>query len=66
MTIIKCEKYGKKYAYEIWGTVYPGGKERGTANCPYCAEVGYSTMTSQNISSYKLDEEGNPDKRESY
>ncbi len=42
MTIIKCEKCGKKYAYEIWDTVYPGGKERETANCPYCGEVGYS------------------------
>lgn len=29
-------------------------------------EVGYSEMTSQNISLYKLDEDGNPDIRNSY
>lgn len=49
MNIITCKKCGKKYAYEVWGTVYPGGKERETANCPYYGEVGYSEMTSQNI-----------------
>lgn len=46
--------------------MYPGGKDRETANCSYCGEVGYSTMTSQNISSYKLDDEGKPDRRQSY
>lgn len=66
MTIIKCEKCGKEYAYELWGTVYPDGKERETANCPYCGEVGYSEMTSQSISSYKLDADGNPDRSKSY
>ena len=66
MNIITCKKCGKKYAYEVWGTVYPGGKERKAANCPYCGEVGYSEMTSQNISSYKLDEEGNPIRKESF
>ena len=66
MNIITCKKGGKKYAYEVWGTVYPGGKERETANCPYCGEVGYSEMTSQNISSYKLDEQGNPIRKESF
>jgi len=66
MTIIKCKKCGQEYAYEIWGTATPGGKERETANCPYCGEVGYSEMTSQFISSYKLDSEGNPDRRKSY
>lgn len=66
MTIIKCKKCGQEYAYKIWGTVTPGGKERETAKCPYCGEVGYSEMTSQFISSYKLDSEGNPDRRKSY
>jgi len=66
MKIIKCEKCGKEYAYEVWGTVYPGGKERETANCPYCGEVGYSEMTSQCISSYKLDEKGKPDRSRAY
>lgn len=56
MTIVDCKKCGKKFAYEVWGAVYPGGKEREEANCPYCGEVAFSEMTSQNISSYKLDE----------
>lgn len=60
MTIITCKKSGMKYAYEIWGTVYPGGKDRESAVCPYCGEVGFSKMTSQNISSYKLDKDGKP------
>lgn len=60
MEIITCKKCGKKYGYEIWGEVYPGGKDREEAIYPYCGEVGYSTMTSQNISSYKLDANGNP------
>ena len=60
MEIITCKKCGKKYGYEIWGEVYPGGKDREEAICPYCGEVGYSTMTSQYISSYKLDANGNP------
>lgn len=59
MTIITCKKCGKAYAYEVWGTVYPGGKERETADCPYCGETGYSEMTSQCISVYKVDEDGN-------
>jgi hypothetical protein len=59
MTIITCQKCGKTYAYEVWGTVYPGGKERETADCPYCGETGYSEMTSQCISVYKVDEDGN-------
>lgn len=57
MNIIICKDCGKKYAYKVQGTVYPGGKERETASCPYCGVVGYSEMTSQNISSYKLNEE---------
>ena len=59
MTIITCKKCKKTYAYEVWGTVYPGGKERETADCPYCGETGYSEMTSQCISVYKVDEDGN-------
>lgn len=59
MTIITCKKCGKTYAYEVWGTVYPGGKERETADCPYCGETGYSEMTSQCISVYKVDADGN-------
>lgn len=59
MEKIKCEKCGQEYGYTIWGNIYPGGKDRETADCPYCGETGYSIMTSQNISVYKLDEKGN-------
>lgn len=59
MTITICEKCGKKYGYELQGTVSPGCKERETANCPYCGHEGYSVMTSQSIYSYKIDDEGN-------
>lgn len=55
MNIIICKKCGKKYAYELWGAIYPGGKDREKADCPYCGETGYSEMTSQCISVYKLD-----------
>ena len=60
MTIVTCKKCGMKYAYEFWGAVYPGGKDKEAAVCPYCGEVGFSKMTSQNISSYKLDKNGKP------
>lgn len=66
MQIIECKKCGQKFAYEIGGTVYPSGKDREAAKCPYCGEVGYSVMTSQCISSYKLDDNGEPDCSKSY
>ena len=56
MNIIKCNKCGKEYGYEIWGTIYSGCKERETADCPYCGETGYSIMTSQSISVYKIED----------
>lgn len=65
MDIITRKKCGKQYAYEILETLY-SGKERETANCPYCGEVGYSEMTSQNISSNKLDQDGNPIRKKSF
>ncbi len=49
-----------------FGTIYSSGKERETANSHIVGEVGYSEMTSQNISSYKLDEEGNPIRKECF
>lgn len=60
MTEITCKNCGQKYAYELWGTVYPGGKDREEADCPYCGTTGYSIMTSQNIAVYKFDKDGNP------
>lgn len=56
MTIIKCQKCGKEYGYEIFGGGYPGCKERETADCPYCGETGYSEMTSASIYVYKLED----------
>lgn len=55
MEIIQCKKCGKKFSYKVWGTAYPGGKERETANCPYCGEVGYSEVTSKNITVNEMD-----------
>lgn len=60
MEKVICKKCGNVYGYEICGMVYPGCKDCEEAICPYCGEVGYSKMTSQNISSYKLDANGNP------
>lgn len=59
MTTVICEKCGKKFAYEHTGNIYPGGKERETADCPYCGETAYSTMTSGFIRVYKVDDNGN-------
>lgn len=60
MTKIICKNCGKEYGYEEWGDIYPGGKDREEANCPYCGTTGFSRMTSGFISAYKLDEDGNP------
>ena len=43
----KCPKCGKKVEYGLVGNVYPGGKEREEAICPYCGYVLESRMTSQ-------------------
>lgn len=45
--IEKCSKCGKKVEYELEGMVYPGGKDREEAICPYCSNVLASKMTSQ-------------------
>lgn len=58
MTIINCKKCGKPFAYDVWGAAYPGGKDRENADCPYCGETGYSEVTSQCISVYKVNENG--------
>jgi uncharacterized protein CbrC (UPF0167 family) len=59
MTYVECAKCGKKFAYELTGAVYPGGKDLETADCPYCGEVATSQMTSGFFHSYKLDSNGN-------
>ena len=60
MEKVICKKCGKEYAYEFWGTVYPGGKDKEYVDCPYCGETAFTRMTSQNVSMYKLDAQGNP------
>lgn len=57
MHIIKCKKCGKEFGYNIWGSVYPGGKDWEEAACPFCGKIGYSEITSQCISVYKIDSE---------
>lgn len=47
MDKIICKNCGAKYEYNLVGTVYPGGKDRETADCPICGETGVSRMTSQ-------------------
>ncbi|WP_026523270.1 hypothetical protein [Butyrivibrio sp. MB2005] len=59
INIINCKNCGNSYGYEIWGPVFPGGKELEEAICPYCQTVGFKKMTSQNISSFKIDSNGN-------
>jgi len=66
MTIEKCKRCGKEFAYEHTGNSYPGGKEREAANCPYCGEEAYSIMTSGFVYSYKLDKDGNVDYKERF
>lgn len=56
MTIIECKKCGKKFGYEETGNIWPGSKEREYADCPYCGETAFSTMTSGFIHVYKVDE----------
>lgn len=57
MEIVTCKKCGKKFRYELVGTVYPGGKDRETADCPYCGETVESRMTSQYYVVEKIDNE---------
>lgn len=59
MNVTKCEKCGKLYGYRLIGTVYPGGKEKEYAHCPFCGYPGPSSMTSQTYESCKYDEKGN-------
>lgn len=33
MEKITCKNCGKEYAYEFWGTVYPGGKDKEYVDC---------------------------------
>lgn len=45
--IERCKNCGKKVEYKLVGNVYPGGKDREEAICPYCGNILESRMTSQ-------------------
>lgn len=61
MIEIICKKCVKKYGYELCENIYPEYKDKETADCPYCGETGYSTMTSQIIVVTKLEDDNLPD-----
>ncbi len=56
-SIVICEKCGKKFKCVETGDIWPGGKDREYANCPYCGETAFSTMTSGFIYVYKIDDD---------
>jgi len=58
--IVKCENCGRNYGYESTGNPWPGGKDRGTAYCPYCNAEGPAEFISGFIYTYKLDDDGKP------
>lgn len=62
MERIICKKCKLEFAYEFWGTVYPGGKDKEYVVCPYCGETAFTKMSSQNVSIYKIDNNGNINK----
>ena len=55
-----CKSCGRDYYYESTGNIWPGGKERENAVCPYYKSDGPSEFISGFIYSYKLDENGKP------
>ena len=57
METVICKKCGKKFGYGLVGIVYPGGKDRETADCPYCGETVASIMTSQTFYVEKMDDD---------
>lgn len=56
MNELICKKCGKKFKYELVGTVYPGGKTDEDIDCPYCNTIYGSVMTSQFVKTVKIDE----------
>ncbi len=55
-----CKSCGRDYYYESTGNIWPGGKERENAVCPYCKADGPSEFINGFIYSYKLDENRKP------
>lgn len=45
--IENCKNCGKKVEYDLIGMVYPGGKDREEAVCPYCGYILALRTTSQ-------------------
>lgn len=63
MNITECKKCGKKFGYTETGNIWPGGKDREYADCPYCGETAFSRMTSGFINVYKLEEDDENDEK---
>ncbi|MCR5600566.1 MAG: zinc ribbon-containing protein [Ruminococcus sp.] len=55
--IAKCKKCGRQFKYSETGNIWPGGKDREDADCPYCGETVFSRMTSGFINVYKLEDD---------
>lgn len=54
--IENCKNCGKKVEFGFFGNVYPGGKDREEAICPYCGNILESSMTSQSYYVRGLDD----------
>lgn len=61
MQKVVCKKCGKRFEYGLTGPTYPGGKDREYADCPYCGETAFSTMTSQIMVGHGLEDEDKED-----
>lgn len=59
----RCKNCGKLVEYQLVGEVYPGGKDREEAICPYCHTVLESRMTSQYYFVRGLEDENNSDSK---
>lgn len=57
----RCKNCGKLVEYQLIGEVYPGGKDREEAICPYCHTVLESRMTSQYYYVKGLEDENGSD-----
>lgn len=49
-----CTNCKEEFEVEVYGTVYPGCKEREEIICPYCSTENGSIMTSQFVKTSKI------------
>ncbi|EGO8834931.1 TPA: hypothetical protein I0F57_RS06530 [Enterococcus faecalis] len=50
-----CHSCGKKFAWEEYGDIYPGGKDTEYIRCPWCNENNGSIRTSGFVSVSKVE-----------